>query len=91
MLRPVNDVFFDKKNPGMSMCVCGIVIKLAFSVFPSLPSTRRSQSRKAAVADSGFTGTCCCVVIKASCQVEVGVSKNRGGPPKWMVYNGKPY
>ena len=20
-----------------------------------------------------------------------GVSKNRGGPPKWMVYNGKPY
>ena len=19
------------------------------------------------------------------------VSKNRGGPPKWMVYNGKPY
>ena len=23
--------------------------------------------------------------------VDVGVSKNRGGPPKWMVYNGKPY
>jgi len=21
----------------------------------------------------------------------MGVSKNRGGPPKWMVYNGKPY
>ncbi len=21
----------------------------------------------------------------------LGVSKNRGGPPKWMVYNGKPY
>ena len=19
------------------------------------------------------------------------VSKNRGGPPKWMIYNGKPY
>ena len=22
---------------------------------------------------------------------DMGVSKNRGGPPKWMVYNGKPY
>ena len=22
---------------------------------------------------------------------DLGVSKNRGGPPKWMVYNGKPY
>ena len=21
----------------------------------------------------------------------IDVSKNRGGPPKWMVYNGKPY
>ena len=21
----------------------------------------------------------------------LGVSKNRGKPPKWMVYNGKPY
>ena len=21
----------------------------------------------------------------------MGVSKNRGGPPKWMVYDGKPY
>ena len=24
-------------------------------------------------------------------QKHMGVSKNRGGPPKWMVYNGKPY
>ncbi len=23
--------------------------------------------------------------------VDMGVSKNRGKPPKWMVYNGKPY
>ena len=23
--------------------------------------------------------------------IYMGVSKNRGGPPKWMVYNGKPY
>ena len=23
--------------------------------------------------------------------IYLGVSKNRGGPPKWMVYNGKPY
>ena len=23
--------------------------------------------------------------------IHMGVSKNRGGPPKWMVYNGKPY
>ena len=22
---------------------------------------------------------------------DMDVSKNRGGPPKWMVYNGKPY
>ena len=22
---------------------------------------------------------------------DIGVSKNRGGPPKWMIYNGKPY
>ena len=22
---------------------------------------------------------------------DMAVSKNRGGPPKWMVYNGKPY
>ena len=22
---------------------------------------------------------------------QMGVSKNRGGPPKWMVYNGQPY
>ena len=22
---------------------------------------------------------------------QMGVSKNRGGPPKWMVYNGKHY
>ena len=22
---------------------------------------------------------------------DIGVSKNRGGPPKWMFYNGKPY
>ena len=28
---------------------------------------------------------------KNSTKIEVylGVSKNRGGPPKWMVYNGK--
>ena len=23
--------------------------------------------------------------------IYMGVSKNRGGPPKWMVYKGKPY
>ncbi len=28
---------------------------------------------------------------QASCLVNMDVSKYRGGPPKWMVYNGKPY
>ena len=28
---------------------------------------------------------------KVSWPSKMDVSKNRGGPPKWMVYNGKPY
>ena len=27
----------------------------------------------------------------ATRKMQMGVSKNRGKPPKWMVYNGKPY
>ncbi len=29
--------------------------------------------------------------LKSRGTPEMGVSKNRGGPPKWIVYNGKPY
>ena len=50
---------FDK-NLAMSMCVCGIFIKLALKCSSLTQNT--SQSRKAAVADSGLTGTCCCVI-----------------------------
>ena len=28
---------------------------------------------------------------KESMEIDMGVSKNSGGPPKWMVYNEKPY
>ena len=31
------------------------------------------------------------IKVIQSVQMHIGVSKNRGGPPKWMVYNGKPY
>ena len=87
MLRPVNDVFFDKKIwRCQCVCVCGIVIKLAFSVFQSLPSTRRSPE-KLPLRTVALLAPAAASLYKASCQVEVGVSKNRG-TPKWMVYNG---
>ena len=47
--------------------------------------------REFAASAWGAVSTLQSTWLKAEIRDYMGVSKNRGGPPKWMVYNGKPY
>ncbi len=49
---------------------------LTYATFETLHQHSAEQNLQGAIPNS---------------KTDMGVSKNRGGPPKWMVYNGKPY
>ena len=56
-------------------------------VSPTSPSSStKSRPKTPEVSSVGVLS-----FILNSMDLDSGVSKNRGGPPKWMVYNGKPY
>ena len=63
------------------------VFALFLSYFTSFLSSMASGTQSATRYQ--LSGLWC--ILGVAAEIHMDVSKNRGGPPKWMVYNGKPY
>ena len=87
---PIKQAGFNGKSPAVLFFVAPFVS----GIFASQPSGSEASEAKPSFSCTLIrqpNKTSGVLLFHVFFFVELGVSKNRGGPPKWMVCKGKPY